>query len=73
MSFNQEQIEYMRSLDALPEAERCWCGWHPAGKCPNCTRTLAERRAWECSSCGNYPSEPHRHVTHRIGCKAVTS
>lgn len=70
--FNDDQIGHMRSLAAMPDEARCWCGWYKAGECPNCrtTETLADRRSSECSSCGSYPHEPGGRLVHRIGCSA---
>lgn len=75
--FNSEQEDYMRSLAAIPETERCFCGWDRFGECYNCKRdsfatgkTLADRRSLECPHCGNYQHREGGTITHRIGCPA---
>ena len=73
MSFNDDQLDYMRDMDARPRNAVCYCAWHPAGECPNCPPhlTAADRIPLECDDCHNYPParDLTRPVVHRIGCK----
>jgi hypothetical protein len=71
--FNEEQQSEMRYLASLKPAEKCWCGWFPAGKCstPNsCApeHTMADRLKVTCA-CGNYPHKPGGRMIHRLGCE----
>jgi hypothetical protein len=33
--FNEDQLDHMRSLAAIPPQEKCYCGWYRLGECPN--------------------------------------
>lgn len=71
MSFNDDQIDYMKYLTTVPAARKCWCGWYMADGCPNCKGrgTLEDRLKVQCAGCDNYPSLYDRtKITHRIGC-----
>lgn len=73
MSFNADQIDYMRSMGKLPREQKCYCAWFKAGECPHCPAdlTAADRAPLECPSCGNYPPARNLNapVTHNIACK----
>jgi hypothetical protein len=72
MSFNDEQLSYIREMSATPLDEKCYCAWFRLGECPHCPPGLsaADRVKVECPSCHKYP--PARNlaapITHRIGC-----
>lgn len=68
--FNSDQESYMKSLDAIPLEQKCWCGWYRLGECPNCktTRTCADKVAAQCPVCRNDGGPENRPITHRIGC-----
>lgn len=72
MSFNDDQIDYIKSLARIADDKRCYCAWFPLGECPHCPpgKTLADRLKLQCSSCGSYPPAalPDQPVAHRIGC-----
>lgn len=79
--FNDDQLDYMRSLAEIPDAQLSWCGWGRAGD-PHCCcnpecvgkktgKTLADKKAVWCPECHN---EPHDHagtITHRRGCSST--
>lgn len=72
MSFNDEQLSYMRSLARMPPETKCYCAWFPIGECHSCPPHLsvADRIPLECPECHNYPpardlSQP---VTHNVKC-----
>ncbi len=72
MSFNQDQLDHMRSLSAMDPATKCWCGWFPVGQCRTCPKdkSAADKiEAW-CPSCNNAPLDYSRHgfIIHRMGC-----
>jgi hypothetical protein len=75
LSFNDDQLDYMRSLAAIPPAEKCYCAWFRLGECPNCPPGLSagDRVKLECRGCGNYPPREDlgASIVHRIGCKIV--
>jgi DnaJ-class molecular chaperone len=71
MSFNDDQIDYMRYLATVPPAEKCYCGWYMAAECPNCKGrgTLADRLKVQCPTCHNYPHLGGKPtITHNIKC-----
>lgn len=75
MSFNDDQISYMKYLSTVKPEAKCYCGWYMAGECYNCNRadgkdkTLADRLIVQCKGCDNYPHLGGKfHITHRIGC-----
>lgn len=74
--FNEDQRDHMRSLAAIPPAERCWCGWGRAGACDTpspCPHdlTLADRISMASPCCGFYPpSFEHWRGSHFAGCTA---
>lgn len=76
MSFNDDQIDYMRSMAKRPPDARCWCAWYPLGECPHCPpdKTLADRLKVQCPDirCQNYPdaNDPTGKITHNIACRA---
>ena len=77
--FNDDQLDHMRSIAAMPEDQVSWCGWGRAGDpwccmaadCEGKTKgkTLADRRKVECPFCGNYPrnDEP---IVHVVTCRS---
>lgn len=73
MSFNEDQIDYMRDLAAMPREKKCYCAWFCVGECPHCPPTLsaADREKLECVGCGNYPPAQSldKPIVHRRGCK----
>jgi hypothetical protein len=73
MSFNKEQTEHMRDLDAMPPNTRCWCGWRPLNTCPHCPRdaTCEQKMAAACPSCGNAPLVPGGSLIHIVRCPAT--
>lgn len=73
MSFNDEQIDYMKYLATVPAEKKCYCGWYMADGCPNCKGrgTLADRLKMQCPDprCRNYPSLGGKPtITHNIKC-----
>lgn len=74
MSLNQEQQEYVNSLAAIPDENRCWCGWYRLDQCPNCDKSssLADRLKVSCKhkQCRNYPrqGDPEGTIIHNIAC-----
>lgn len=71
MSFNDEQISYMKYLATVPPEKLCYCAWYMADECPNCKGrgTLADRLKVQCAGCSNYPHLGGKPtITHRIGC-----
>ena len=71
MSFNDEQISYMKYLATVPPEQKCYCGWYMADECPNCKGrgTLADRLKVSCPTCHNYPHLGGRPtITHNIKC-----
>lgn len=76
--FNDEQLDYMKSLSEMAPATKCWCGWYPVGECYNCTRdprvsgkTCADKLALRCHECGSTPSVPEWPVFHYSGCSCI--
>lgn len=75
--FNDEQLDYMRSLSKIPPDELAWCGWGRVG--PGCCgapsdeckagKTLADKMKVWCTTCHNYPR--NGVITHVKGCKAA--
>jgi len=78
--FNDDQLDYMRSLAKIPDEQLSWCGWGRIG--PDCCcnpecegktagKTLADKKAVWCPECHNWPrnGEP---ITHRRGCSLNT-
>jgi hypothetical protein len=73
VSFNDDQIDYMKYLATVPAAEKCYCGWYMANGCPNCKGrgTLADRLKVQCPDprCRNYPHLGGKPtITHNIKC-----
>ena len=70
--FNDEQRDHMRSLEEIPPAERCWCGWYRLGQCRNCpaSATCADKLAARCPQCRNAPSKPGGTLVHLVTCPA---
>jgi len=71
MSFNADQIDWMRHLATIPPADLCYCGWNPIGKCYHCppAASLEQRLKVQCPQCGNYPYPKGKStVTHNIKC-----
>lgn len=78
--FNDDQLDYMRSLAKIPDDQLSWCGWGRVG--PDCCcnpdchgkktgATLADKKAVWCPECHNEPRDGV--ITHRKGCKASPS
>lgn len=75
--FNNEQLDYMRSLAKIPPEKLSWCGWGRAGDpfcCgnPDCIgkkegKTLADKMKVWCQECQNAPW-PDGTITHVITC-----
>jgi len=67
---NSDQESYVRSLNSIPLAERCWCGWYRLGECPNCktARSCADKVAEQCPGCHNDGGPERREIVHRRGC-----
>lgn len=63
--FNDEQLDHMRSIAALPDEKVSWCGWGRAGDphccCnPDCVgkregKTLADKKKVWCPTCRLVP------------------
>lgn len=75
--FNKEQLEHMNSLAAIPDDERCWCGWDRLGQCRNCPEkspSLAARIKVSCKyrQCRAYPkpNDPTGTIIHTVVCPA---
>lgn len=71
MSFNDDQIDWMRHLATIPPAKQCYCGWNPINECYHCPpgASLEQRLKVQCPSCHNYPylgGKPT--ITHNIKC-----
>lgn len=77
--FNDEQLDYMRSLAKIPPEKLSWCGWGRAGD-PHCCgnpecdgktegKTLADKMKVWCPVCRNYPR--NGVLTHAKGCTAT--
>ena len=68
--FNEDQEDYMRSLAAIPPAERCWCGWYRLGECSSCPAgaTCADKLAVACPQCRSAPMRPGDATPHLATC-----
>jgi len=74
--FNDEQLDYMRSLAAIPDDELGWCGWGRVGpdcccnpECPGkAGKTLADAKLVWCPECHNKPWADGT-ITHNVMCK----
>lgn len=71
--FNDDQLDYMRSLEEMPPETKCWCGWYRLGECPNCKtyapgKTCADKIAVRCPECRNDPGPNGGTITHTIRC-----
>lgn len=74
--FNDDQLDYMRSLEKIPPEKLSWCGWGRAGDpwcCmnPDCIgkkegKTLADKMKVWCPDCHNEPRDGL--ITHNIMC-----
>lgn len=74
--FNSDQLDYMRSLDRMEPASKCWCGWYPLGECPHCPpgKSAADKIAAWCPECHGEPSpDLSRPIIHRRGCSMEKS
>ncbi len=73
--FNDDQLDYIRSLAKIPNDELGWCGWGRVG--PDCCmnpgcpgkngKTLADKMKVWCPECQNAPW-PDGTIVHRKGC-----
>ena len=73
--FNSEQKSYMKYLNSVPAAEKCWCGWSLLGKCFDCSRdeiviklTSEDKSKLKCNLCGNAPHRPETKLVHLRNC-----
>ncbi len=81
--FNTEQRAHMRYLATIPPTEKCWSGWCMLNDAHGVTNSykfcssgshcpldvsLADRQAWACEVCGNYPDPITGRFTHNAGC-----
>lgn len=70
--FNNEQLEAMEELNRLAPSEKCYCGWHRHGTCPNCPPEYTTQHKLDvmCAVCRNYPrpGEPPETIIHNIRC-----
>lgn len=75
--FNEDQLDYMRSMAEIEPSKRCWCGWYRLGECPNCktyapNKTCADKIATWCPECHNNPGSSGGIITHSISCSKNT-
>lgn len=40
--FNEDQKSYMRSLAAIPDEEKCYCGWYRLSECRSSSRSCSD-------------------------------
>lgn len=69
MSYNDDQLDCMRSLREMSPEAKCYCAWFPKGKCHTCPPHLSasDRIPLECPHCHNYPpaSDLTQPITHK--------
>lgn len=70
--FNDDQVDYMKSLAATDPAKLCWCGWYQRGECLNrCDPrySAADKLAVKCQLCNATPDMPNGRLIHRVHCE----
>jgi hypothetical protein len=70
-AFNDDQLDYIKSLNKINSKDLCWCGWYKKGHCFDCPKDLsaADKIKIRCSECHSEPLEYGKgKIIHRIKC-----